>query len=157
MFRINNKIEEMRVNETKMASIVKLEDMDVVTAKKLAKCHINVAYFMSLVMKDMDSQNEYGIEQKCIEADWDEMKYIDQALEAKMTKHHNKIKALRAMCIYSTTWDGLSITVLKVEIPSIILKIFWLRSLMEEFWSTQRIMLFMIYYKFIKNNSIKNY
>jgi hypothetical protein len=77
--------------------------MDVVTAKKVATCHINVAYFIAQSMKDMDYQHVYGIEQKCIEADRDEMKYIGQALEAKMTKQHNKIKALRAMCIYSTT------------------------------------------------------
>ena len=35
------------------------------------------------------------------------MKFISQSLEAKMTKQYNKMKVLRAMCIYSTTQGGL--------------------------------------------------
>ena len=88
--------------------IKKLKDMDVVTAKKVATCHINVAFFIAQSMKDMDYQHVYGIEQKCILADKDEMKYISQSLEAKMTKQHKKMKVLRAMCMYSTTQGGLS-------------------------------------------------
>ena len=37
----------------------------------------------------------------------DELKFISQQLEAKMTKQYNKMKVLRAMCIYSTTQGGL--------------------------------------------------
>ena len=45
------------------------------------------------------------MEQNCIMGE--ELKFISQSLEAKMTKKYNKMKVLRAMCIYSTTQGGL--------------------------------------------------
>ena len=83
--------------------ISELKQMDVVNAKKITTCHINMALHIAQTMRDMDYQQVYAIEQKCIMADKDEMKYISQAIEAKMTKQHNKMKVLRAMCIYCTT------------------------------------------------------
>ena len=81
--------------------------MDVVNAKKVTTCHINMALHIAQTMRDMDYQQVYAIEQKCIMADKDEMKYISQAIEAKIVKQHNKMKVLRAMCIYCTTQGGL--------------------------------------------------
>jgi hypothetical protein len=36
-----------------------------------------------------------------------DLKQIAMNLEAKMTKQYNKMKVLRAMCLYSTTQGGL--------------------------------------------------
>lgn len=66
--------------------IKELKEMDVVNAKKIATCHINVAYFISECMKDMDYIQVYKFEQTCIMAEKDEMKFIGQSLEAKMVK-----------------------------------------------------------------------
>ena len=56
--------------------IAELKQMDVVNAKKVTTCHINMALHIAQTMRDMDYQQVYAIEQKCIMADKDEMKYI---------------------------------------------------------------------------------
>lgn len=85
--------------------IKKLKNMNVVKAKEIVTSHINVAFHISQSQRNMDYLQIYGIEQNCIMGD--ELKFISQSLEAKMVKQYNKMKVLRAMCIYSTTQGGL--------------------------------------------------
>ena len=81
--------------------IKKLKNMNIVKAKEIATSHINVAFSISQTQRNIDYLQIYSLEGKCIMGD--ELRQIAQMLEAKMLKQYNKMKVLRALCLFSTT------------------------------------------------------
>ena len=85
--------------------IKKLKNMNIVKAKEIATCHINIAHSIPQSQRKLDYLHVYSMEQNCIMGD--DLKTIGQHLETKMVKQYNKMKILRAMTLYSTTQGGL--------------------------------------------------
>lgn len=79
--------------------------MNVVKAKEIATCHINIAHDIAQKLRKLDYIHIYFTEQQCIMGDYTE---IPRILEAKMVKQYDKIRVLRALCMLSTTQGGLS-------------------------------------------------
>lgn len=80
--------------------------MNIVKAKEIATEHINIAFNISQSQRNIDYLQIYSLEGKCIMGE--EIKDIAQQLEAKMIKGYNKMKVLRAMCLFSLTQGGLT-------------------------------------------------
>lgn len=92
--------------------IKKLKNMNVVKAKEIATCHINIAHDIATKLRKLDYIHIYGNEQQCILGEYKE---IPRILEAKMLKQYDKIKILRSLILYSTTQGG----VLKPEFDAL--------------------------------------
>ena len=80
--------------------------MNIVKAKEIATEHINIAFNVSQSQRNLDYIQVYSIEAKCIMGE--DPKDIAQLLEAKMIKQYNKLKILRALCLFSLTQGGLN-------------------------------------------------
>jgi hypothetical protein len=64
----------------------KLRDKNIVKAKEIATSHINVAYYITNSMRNLDYNQIYKIEGQCIVNESKVIKDIPRILEAKMTK-----------------------------------------------------------------------
>ena len=80
--------------------IKKLKNMNVVKAKEIATCHINIAHHITTHLRELDHVQIYTTEGLCINTDF---KDIPRILESKMIKQYNKFKVLRSMCLLSTS------------------------------------------------------
>ena len=74
--------------------------MNPIKAKEIATAHINVSYSIP-TRQNLDYKQIYRLEGKCIMGD--DYPSVRQTLEVKMVKMYDKLKILRAMCLFSTT------------------------------------------------------
>lgn len=83
--------------------IKKLKNMNVIKAKEIATCHINIAHDIATRLRKLDYIHIYGNEQQCLLG---ETKEIPRMLEAKMVKQYDKLKILRSFVLLSATQGG---------------------------------------------------
>lgn len=84
--------------------IKKLKNMNVVKAKEIATCHINIAHHITTNLRELDHIQIYSTEGMCINNDF---KDVPRILESKMIKQYDRNKVLRSMCLLSTTQGGI--------------------------------------------------
>lgn len=87
--------------------IKKLKNMNVVKAKEIATCHINIAHDIAQRLRKLDYIHIYGVEGQCVMG---EVKEVPRILEAKMLKQYDKLRVLRALVLLSSTQGGLAKT-----------------------------------------------
>ena len=87
------------------AYITKLRTMNIAKGKDVLAHHINLAFYVNSLMKNIDYQHCYGLEQKIILGE--ELQQIQTTLENKMVKQYSRDKILRLLCLLSVTQSGL--------------------------------------------------
>jgi hypothetical protein len=80
--------------------IAKLKNMNVIKAKEIATCHINIASHIANSMRKPDYKQVYELEGLSI---MDDIKEIPRIIEGKMLKQYDKQRILRAFILLSTT------------------------------------------------------
>jgi hypothetical protein len=83
--------------------IKKLKTMNVVKAKEIATCHINIAHDIAQRLRKLDYMHIYGTEGQCIMG---EVKEVPRILEGKMLKQYDKLRVLRSLVLLSATQGG---------------------------------------------------
>ena len=75
--------------------------MNIAKGKDVLAYHINLAFYINGLMKSIDYNHCYGLEQKIILGE--DIKQIQTTLENKIVKQYNRDKILRLMCLLSVT------------------------------------------------------